>query len=370
MNKNILFISARSDHGGGQEHIYQLLKHIERSSFTPFIAAPTEGHYSNAFKELSLNMYPMPFRTFSFRTLSGLKSFARENHIDIIHSHGKGAGIYSRCLSALTGIPVIHTYHGIHFGNYGKSGRYFYFMLERILSHYTSKLIHVSGAEQALAARLKFYKGDKSNIIYNGIPLERYLRNAESRRSVRASMRVDESCLLLGTVARLCYQKALDKGIEIVKHLRDNNINVHYVIVGDGEDRGHLEKLIKQYGIADNVTLAGFRTDIPALLSAMDVYLSTSRWEGLPYSILEAMASGLAVVASDVTGNNEAFVPDESGILVPRENVEGFVSAITRLYRDRQLKERLSGNALQHAKTMFDVRDMVKKTEQVYKTFQ
>ncbi len=118
---SILHITSRSDYGGGPEHIRQLIKRLS-PSFNFFVACPEDGQYHSAF-ETYARCVPIPERKFSLSRLYALYRFIGDNGIDIIHSHGKGAGAYSRPLGLMTGRPVVHTFHGFHYGHLSALGR-------------------------------------------------------------------------------------------------------------------------------------------------------------------------------------------------------------------------------------------------------
>ena len=113
----ILFISLRSDYGGGPTHMYDLVAGLN-SSFDKYVACPIQKPFYNMYKEEKINVFPLPVRTFSLFRFVKLVRFARRTNINIIHSHGKGAGMYSRLLALIIRKPVIHTFHGIHYHNY------------------------------------------------------------------------------------------------------------------------------------------------------------------------------------------------------------------------------------------------------------
>ncbi|MEW6557414.1 MAG: glycosyltransferase [Elusimicrobiota bacterium] len=366
MVKKIIYVSVRSDIGGGQEHICQLLSNIDKNLFVPYIACPPHGYYAEKFKSLTAGSIEIPFRKFSLLFLLKLCRFIKSNGIALVHCHGKGGGIYGRLAGLFTNVPVVYTFHGIHFDKYNWFIRQIYFLIEKLLSYLTVKIVHVSFSEESLAIKLKLHSIKKSVVIYNGVDIKRYSFNIQKRKKSREQLSIKETEFVIGTIARFDHSKGIEKSIEIIKILL-KQIPVRYILVGDGERRKDIENRIYKENLKDVVMIAGFRNDVPDLLNAFDVYLSTSEHEGLPYTLMEAMATGVPIVASDVTGNNEVIEDNVSGYLAPLHDKKMFVEKIVKLYKDENLKKQMSQNARFRIGNFFGVNAMVKKTENLYK---
>ncbi len=168
----ILLITVRADFGGGPEHIYNLIKNLpEEIKF--FIASPKDYPYWGKFSQILTNnlMIEIPHRKFSLNSLIHLIKFIRNENIDIIHSHGKGAGIYSRLLSLFTHKKCIHTFHGFHIDVYNNLQKRLYISLEKILSIFTTKIISVSKSEFEQLKKNNIAKRSKFVLIENGIKI-------------------------------------------------------------------------------------------------------------------------------------------------------------------------------------------------------
>lgn len=239
-----------------------------------------------------------------------------------------------------TNVPVVYSFHGIHFDKYNWFSRHIYFSIEKLLSYLTSKIVHVSFSEENLALKFNLHKKNKSAVIYNGIDLKRHSFDIQKRKKSREQLNIKKSAFLIGNIARFDYSKGIEKGIEIIKELQ-KQIPVRYILVGDGECRKDIENRIYKENLKNVVTVIGFRNDVPDLLNAFDVYLSTSKHEGWPYTLIEAMATGIPVVASDVTGNNEIIGDNVSGYLIPFHDKIQFVEKIVKLYKDENLRKQM-----------------------------
>ncbi len=197
----ILCISLRSDYGGGPSHMYDLVTGLN-SSFEKYVACPVQKPFYDMYKKSDTKLFPLPVRAFSLHRFVELLQYTRRNNIDIIHSHGKGAGIYSRLLGLLTKTPVVHTFHGIHYEKYSYIKQRFYFILERCLSLLTKYIINVSDAEYHEGLRMKLFPESKARVIYNGVDTERLLKSDVDKKLKNLINSIKKNNILICTVAR------------------------------------------------------------------------------------------------------------------------------------------------------------------------
>jgi glycosyltransferase involved in cell wall biosynthesis len=215
--------------------------------------------------------------------------FCRKRSIKTIHSHGRGAGIYTRALKFF-GFTIIHTYHGIH-QEPGIKGK-IKVSIDRFLERFTDKIILVSEDEFDLARKNGLAILKEPAIIHNGIkPLIRKQDFTHQK--------------VIGTLSRLTFQKGLDNLIQhfYVLTQRRKISNITLKIAGSGEDENKLRSLIKSLQLESQIELVGEIHDPQAFLESLDVYVSCSRWEGLPLAVLEAMSLKIPCVLSIVSGH-------------------------------------------------------------------
>ncbi len=362
--RKIVLITVRSDIGGGPYHVNLLLKNL--SDFYDFhIAAPLNEPYGFNWKELvgANRFFELPFRSFNLFTFFNLLSFIKTNSIGIIHSHGKGAGLYSRLAKIfLPQIKVIHTFHGFHIQKYKFISRNLYILLERLLNLLTDVFINVSFGEQNVCVQNKILNKKKSLVIYNAIssielPIESKI---EMRRKLELPL--EKFCIV--SVLRFNYQKNLPLLIDIADRLNQNE-RFLFLIIGDGEERKDVEQLILEKKII-NVKLLGFRNNIVEYLLASDIYLSTSLWEGLPFSLIEAAACGLPIIASDVTGNNELVTDGKNGYLFELNKPDIALKKILFLESAPNLQKTMGENSLKIYKDNFQLSTMIEKMKDIY----
>ncbi|MFQ5787673.1 MAG: glycosyltransferase, partial [Thermodesulfobacteriota bacterium] len=230
----ILFISLRSDYGGGPTHMFDLVTGLN-SFFEKYVACPIQIPFYNMYEEKNIKVFPLPVRSFSLISFFKLVRFTKSNYIDIVHSHGKGAGIYSRLLGFFARIPVVHTFHGIHYEKYSYLKQKLYFITERGLSKLTKCIINVSGAEHDEGLRLKLFQKSKARIIYNGVDIDTICKSSIDIKLQKLINSIKKDNILICTVARFDYVKGIDVAIKAMKCLKEYHKTFKYILIGDGE---------------------------------------------------------------------------------------------------------------------------------------
>jgi glycosyltransferase involved in cell wall biosynthesis len=352
-------ISARADHGGGPAHLFLLCRHLH-DRFDIFVALPQTPPYWERLEILlgREKLIPIPHRKFRFSSLFELRRQARLLKLDLIHSHGKGAGIYSRLLGMLTGVPVIHTFHGLHIGQYGLLSRAHYLLLERFLSTRSKALIAVSIGEAHLIAEHRIASASAIHTIENGIEFA-----PVQDRTPSSDLR-----LRVVTITRFDYAKNPNLLTRIIRQAASSfPDHFHFGIVGDGPGSASVRSDLSDLVESGVVTFHGLLDDPGEVLSSSDVYLSTSRWEGLPLSVLEAQSYCLAILATDVTGNRDLVQDGINGILYQSDSPEPAVQVLNRFAEDRELVARMGATGRQLVENRYNARRMAGETESIYR---
>lgn len=350
----ILFITSRADYGGGPQHVYSLLQEVTKE-FDVSVACPAEAPFWERFQEHAA-CFEIPHRQFRWNSLLGLARLVRERQIDLIHSHGKGAGVYSRLLAHfIPGPKIIHSFHGIHYRLQRPARRFLELSLERYFSRFTSSYIHVSASEKAEAERLGLYGTRPVSVIPNGVPVP-----------AQRPPKTLGNKLTLINISRLAPEKNVETVLLIAQTLRRELKDFRLQIVGDGPDRDQLEKTAQAAGLSDVTEFLGFRRDVPELLRAAGIYLTASHGEALPLTILEAMAAGTPVVASEVMGHTDAVEHGVTGLLFPLSNPPAAAAAILSIHRSRDLFEQISAAAFDRARKEFSTEQMTRRTSELY----
>lgn len=347
----VLFITVRSDFGGGPRHVDQLINRMP-DNVDVYVAYPEIGDpYADEWRNNSKikGRIFIPYRKFSLKTLLRIKNYIKENGIDIVHSHGNGAGFYSRMLKIVgCKAKIVHTFHGVT-NNYTSKIKWFLNVcLGRFFCLFTDEFILVSKGEYILAKKLFFLKPIKSTVVYNGIDNPAITANA------------DGNVFTVVSLSRFDYQKNMDMSFEVARKLK--NENIRFVWVGNGDDWSRLKAASEKESL--NIDFVGFSKTPMLYLSKSNVYLSTSRFEGMPYALIEAASVGLPIVATNVTGNNEVVLDQENGFLV--ENVEETCNALRKLKADQNMQQRMSKASKNFFYSNFTIENMIDKIVRIY----
>lgn len=270
-------------------------------------------------------------------------------------------------IARLAGCRVVHAEHGWLVGREAVPVRYV--RLRRLMRPFIDRFVAVSRDLEVWLNQVVGVPADKLACIHNGVDAQAFRSESGERELTRERLALAAESFVVGTVARLDPVKAQTELIEAIAKLigrQDSPRATRLVIVGEGPERNRLEALIRDRGLENEVTLTGARSDVPRLLAAFDVFALPSRNEGVSIAILEAMVSGLPVVATRVGGNPEVVVEGETGLLVTSGAVEELVEALAH-YRDNSALARSHGEAGKaRMGAEFSLESMVGRYRQLY----
>ena len=363
-SSKILYLTLRSDWGGAPKHIDILYKNIG-PDFLIYFAAPISEPYGISWYKLvgKERFFELEHRKFSISKLLELKSFIKNNEIKIVHAHGKGAGLYGRLLKILLSnrIKVIFTFHGLHIAQYNQLKKKIYIYYERFFSRYTDLFINVSRGEQENCVKYGIFSPQKSKVVYNVIP---EAKNEKATISLKNELNLPLDKFIILSIVRFSFAKNIADTLAIAELLKFDK-RFLFVLVGDGETREEIENEIKKKEL-NNVLLTGFKNNPLDYIAASNVYLSTSRWEGLPYSLIEASMMGLPSVATNVVGNNEVVKNNFNGKLFNPGDLKTAANNIVEICTDNNLFEFYSKNAKIFYKDNFSVNKMITQMQNIY----
>jgi glycosyltransferase involved in cell wall biosynthesis len=370
----LAIISGTTAPGGGPRHIYSLLKKMDRREWDVMVCTHNDGSYWNKLIALGITPYDLVLRKLSLSTFFKLLNILRNEKPDLIHTHGKGPGLYGRLLGWVLGIPVVHTFHGFQHKLLPAIQRWFYLFVENILTLLTRHHIFVGNGEKNKAKILIFLNDSNSSVINNGIDLDS-IQALPPAEKVLASLKLGtrESVKIFGTLSRVSPEKGLDILLEGFFEAVKTAPYIRLLVIGDcpGEHEKYI-KTIKQYihenGLDDAVKILGAREDALEILKSIDFYISPSRSEGLPYNLLEALAVGKPVMATDIPGNNDIIRKSVEGVLVPVNSARTLAHGIlTLLELGPEERKAMQQNGKSRIRDQFSLNLMAEKTFSVYK---
>lgn len=359
MKKVAHFIDS-NDPGGAETLVIEICRNINRYGFEPEVY-----HFGNSWlqercKEFNIPSIVVPGKRFykSIKTIPIFSvifaRFLRRNKVDILHSHLFGS-ITGACIASyLSNTPHIGTLHDIYTIEERRTRIYFL----KVASILGVQLITVSQQMRNYLNKLGKFSNGTLQTIANGVDIEKF--NTPVNKNLYLELHLNSDDIIFICVGRLEKIKGQDILIDAFSKLKPAH-NVKLLIVGDGAYRREIEERIAEKGLADCVKILGQRNDIPALLKISHCFVLSSRSEGLSCSIIEAMAAGLPVIATDVGGNNELIRDGENGYLVPSEDSNALAVQMQVLIDNEAIRNEFGKASLSLANEMFSVSAMLKK---------
>lgn len=305
-----------------------------------------------------------------WRALRRLVREFRARKPDVVHTHSSKAGIIARRAAYVAGVPrIIHTIHGMSFNRTQPwAVRRLYAWLERRAARYSHAILTVADAmiEQSVAAGV--CPREKMHTVYSGMEVERFDPANHSRTATRAAWGVADDEIVVGTVARLFRKKGYEQLIPVMAEAVKANPRLRFVWIGDGAQRPDYEAELERLGLRERTILTGLvpPAQIPELLAGCDILAHTSQWEGLPRAVVQALLMRVPAVAFAIDGTPEVVLPDKTGYLASLNDLSAFVSALTRLAGDAELRERMGAAGRALCVERFEWRRMAGEIEKQY----
>lgn len=352
--------------GGGESHLLNLVEYLDKSRFEPVVLSFTQGPMMERLQQMGVGTDVIyTERPFDLTKWGRVKELLKEKKVDLIHAHGTRAASNVLWAARSLGIPVVYTIHGWSFHQDQRT------LLKRMRiageSYITSRTavnISVSNANQASGK--KNIKGFESVLVNYGIDQKKFSPAAVSK-DVRAELGIGKQAVLVLFIARFTKQKQPLAMIRGFREALDRVPEMHLLMVGDGELREEALRLSAELGLTDRITFQTFRQDVPDVLAAADIFVLPSLWEGLPIGLLEAMAMGKAIIASDVDGTGEVLKHGENGLLIQTgQLVPSLTEALVQLGRDREMQKKFQQRAIETISGRFNVTRMAREIEDIY----
>ena len=372
---NILYVITKLELGGAQKQLLSLVRGLDKEKFNPYILTAYDGLLVDAAQDIEglklircrfLDRPIQPFK--DILALFFIYRFIKNNHIDIVHTHSSKAGILGRLAAKAAGVRnIIHTVHGWSFHNYqSKITYHFYLFLEKLCASFSSAIIVVSQWDKRLGSQQAVGTQDKYKLIRYAVNYEEFKNNPEAV-GVRKEFGLSEADLVIGMVACFKRQKSPLDFIKLASAIKKDFGEVKFILVGDGVLRKQVSVLIKKLNLKKQIILTGWRNDIARILSGLDIFVLTSLWEGSPIVVLEAMAAGLPVVATDTGGISEIVGHGKTGYLVKPRDIEAFQDRLRELLMKPDLRKEFGKFAvLALDPNAYSLANMLKNTTGLY----
>jgi glycosyltransferase involved in cell wall biosynthesis len=379
-NIPVLHAITRLIVGGAQENTMYTAALLDKSRFqVEVISGPQTGSEGSLIEEVrqrgvALTILPDLVRQVSpVHDLRALVKLARRmtaRGYTIVHTHSSKAGVIGRLAARLANTPIIvHTVHGWSFHEHMPAWKkQMYIFLERLAASFSDAIIVVARADIEKGLRAGIGRPDQYHLIRSAIPLEAFDPGPVDRQAARGKLGIDENALVLGNVGRFSPQKNPLDWIRVASMVARESAECRFLLVGDGPLRGEVEALIAAEGLSQRTILTGLRRDVPDMLAAMDVFLLTSLWEGLPRVIPQAMAMGVPVVANRADGTAEAIEDGASGYLCQPGDLDCLAARCLELLSSRERRRAMGACGRAYALREFELKAMVAQIAALYET--
>lgn len=354
--------------GGVEGHICGLLQNLSRNIFRSHLVC--DPMIFDRFRaalptDVEVTALPLSSPTHAISAVR-LARLMRRERFRIVHSHMFWSSLFASPVASGCGVPVIlETLHGTEAWRKGWKASN---AIDRTINQFVSKHVAVCESDARFLAEKKHVPANKIETIHNGIDIRKIAVSDDRRHAIRHAIGAKDSDCVLVTVARFHKGKGHRVLLEAMRELGVQHPQAKLVLLGEGEEQADMRSLCKNLGITEKVRFAGFQPNVGEWLSAADVNVLPTFYEGFPLTILEAMAAGLPTVASNVGGIPEAIEDRVSGLLVPAGDPQTLAATISSLISNAEARLRMGTAARERVSQLFTFERQVQVTENLYLT--
>ena len=355
--------------GGVERLLVNSIAYLDRERFDYSVAyfLPWKDQLVAPFVEQGIDVHCLDAGNIPTPALvARLARFLREKQISVLDVHLPYAGLIGRLAARRAGTPaVVYTEHSLSVQRRLERGRFLSF-LANVATYRMNDLI-VAVSKDTLHDVERFnWSRTPVRLIYNGIPLERYVFSPSERIAGRVQLGIAPESIVVGHVGKQVSKKDQRTLIDAARRVVDGHPDVVFVLVGGGKLRDELEHHAAELGLSDSVVFAGFVDNLPAAMASFDIFALSSLHEGLPTVAIESMATGVPVVATDVGGTSEIVSDGDDGILVRPRDPDALANAISSLVVDVDRRREMGKRAAEAVHLKFDIARRVREMEAAY----
>ncbi len=365
-------VSKVYPYAGMERKVIQLLNNLDRNHFKPFLLSMTDiwgtpSNYLNQDVELHA-LHKMD--GIQLRLVLKLAKILKSRKIHIIHSHNWATLFHSVIAAHIARVPVIvHGEHGRDTKELDTTLKRS--LIRRLLYALVNKIVVVAKDLEDIVVHKCKVSMEKVRLIINGVDINDFQKHFD-RRSIKRKFRISNNSIVIATVAKLRPVKDLPTLIKAFKFILDQFQNAQLFIIGSyGINTEPLQRelnnLIKELDLQQHVKFCGEINNIPEILSIVDVYVNSSVSEGMSNTILEAMASGIPVVATRVGGNSELVVEGKTGYLFDVQNPQDCARKVLKILNSPQLKKQMASNSRNIIQRYYPIEETFRKNQEMYK---
>lgn len=370
--RKIKIVHVLNSVGGVDVSLRLILKNIDSTKFESFVIHGDDDtdkpYYTDKDEEVKDYKISIQRNISLFKDLKAIyktTKIIKSINPDVIHAHSAKGGIIAKAVTTLLKIPVLHTPQAYSFlsasSNFKKK---LYLLVEKLFVGPNNKILASSESEKTRAIKEVGYKPEDVLLFNNCInPIE-----SVKLTSVDKTWPDNYIC----SVGRPSYQKNIELMLDVLALIKKENKHIHLVLMGVGYHSPNLESVkakIKNLNLEENITLLEWTTrdDIFSIIKNSQLYLTTARYEGLPYSVIESLALGKAIVATDADGNRDLVIDGFNGYVIFNEDSQLLADAVVKINNAKELNEEFSANSLKLFNQKFNIVNNIELLEEIYK---
>lgn len=351
--------------GGAERLVYDMVRYPAFADNPPIVCCMDSlGELGDKLRQEGYKVYCKGRKAgFDFSMIAWLRDIMRAENVDVVHAHQYSPLVYATPAAFLAGRKkVVYTEHGRFYPERKSWKRS---LINPFLSLGVDHLVSISKATADSMATYDNFPRRRIEVIHNGIDTSG-MNPPIDKKAKRRELGLSETCRIIGTAARLNSIKNIPMMLRGLKQVLQQVPDCCLVIAGQGEEEEGLKRLAEELDISERVKFIGLRFDLPEVYQLFDVFLLTSFSEGISVTLLEAMASGVPSVVTDVGGNREVVVEGETGYLVPSDDDRLLATLICRMLKQFDLVSQLGWAARQRSQNSFSVESMMCRYQRLY----
>ncbi len=353
---HVLEISGNAIVGGVEKYVYNLAQYLPTQGFKITCVTPYHSAYTSSLRQLGSDVYVTIMDNDPYwRSIQFVTELVRHLKIDLIHAHMARAHVLAGIVGRLTGVPVVATVHGMEITNQ-----------ELAIARTTGTSLTVVCQQAFTEALALGLPPERVTLIPNGVDLKTYTPN-RTGSGFRKAMHFSIDDLVVGFMGRLAWEKGPDTFVDIAGKVHKERPEVKFVMVGEGPMEDELRQQIHAAGLDQVVHLAGLWTNTWEVYPAFDLLLQTSRIEGMPFALLEAMACGRPIAAFGIGGIGEMVEVGTTGILGAASDWNGLADGVSKLLACPEHMRQMGQAARKRVEEFFDLQDSINAMAGVFR---
>jgi glycosyltransferase involved in cell wall biosynthesis len=382
----VIHVITRFDKGGAAENTFLTVKGLDSSRYevilirglsyesnmgpseTRAVESSLEDAGSTGVKIFTIPELVRRIDPFNdFKTVLKLIRIFREERPHIVHTHTSKSGILGRWAARLTGVPIIiHTPHGhVFWGYFNRWKTAVYIFLERLTASITNRIITLTEQEKKDHLRYHIADENKFTVIHSGVDLRKFSDTQVNAAEMKNKLGIAQGAFVVGTVGRLTPVKGQKYLIEAAAKILNKISEIGFVLLGDGELMNELKMQAASAGISDKVKFLGWREDVAEVMSTFDLFVLPSLNEGMGKVLVEAMAAGKPIIASDIGGMSDLVIHGKNGLLISPMNSDALANSIELVLRNSRMRTNM-GEEGQRLSQEYDANSMISKIDCLY----